>query len=463
MTALYTVAEIVSATGGKVESLQIDNVNSISIDSREIVPGALFVAIKGDNFDGHDFVQKAIKAGAGAALVSADRVGGLEGLPLIIVSDALQGLRDLAAAARARSSAKIMAVTGSAGKTSTKEAIRLVCEAAGKTHASIKSFNNHWGVPLMLARMPADAQFGVFEIGMSAAGEIDPLAKLVRPHIAIVTNVAAAHLENFSSIEGIAHAKAEIFAGLEQNGTAIINADHEWTGILIAAAKQAGANDIITYGFDDAAQVCITGVEASELGMLGQVQLNGQSVDISIKAQGRHRLANAVAALLATRAAGIADELALGALAELAEPEGRGAITRLEGAGGTLLLIDESYNANPVSMVASLDVFAGLHVPGKKILVLGDMLELGAQSAQLHAELAQAVLNAGPKKVFLVGEAMAALSAALGSQVDVSHTQSVADIKQQLTNSLDYGDAVMVKGSNSMQLNTLVAGILDKY
>lgn len=463
MTALYSVAEIVSATGGEAVSVQVDSINSISIDSREIIPGALFVAIKGDNFDGHDFVRKAIEAGAAAALVSADQASEHQGLPLIIVPDALQGLRDLAAAARARSRAKIIAVTGSAGKTSTKEAIRLVCEAAGKTHASIKSFNNHWGVPLMLARMPADAEFGVFEIGMSAAGEIEPLTKLVRPHIAVVTNVAPAHLENFSSIEGIAHAKAEIFAGLEAGGTAIINADHEWTGMLVAAAEKAGADDIVTYGFNDTAQVGITEVEASDQGMRAQMGLDGQSVGLSIKAQGRHRLANAVAALLAARAAGVGEDVALLALSALAEPEGRGAITRLEGPDGALTLIDESYNANPVSVVASLDVLANLHVSGKKVLVLGDMLELGVQSARLHAELAKPVLNTGCAKVFLVGTAIEALADVLGDQVDVIYAKSAADIKQELTNSLDYGDAVMVKGSNSMRLNTLVADIRDQF
>lgn len=463
MTALYSVAEIVAATGGKAESIQADSVSSISIDSREIATDALFVAIKGDRFDGHDFVAKAITAGAAAALVCEDRAADLKGLPLIIVPDALQGLRDLAAAARARSDAKIIAVTGSAGKTSTKEAIRLVCEAEGKTHASIKSFNNHWGVPLMLARMPRDTAFGVFEIGMSAAGEIEPLVQLVRPHIAIVTNVAAAHLENFSSIEGIAHAKAEIFAGLEPGGTAIINADHEWMPILVDAAEQAGAGEIITYGFSGVGHCQLSAYQETAQGASASIAIGGAVTRISIAAHGRHRVANAAAALLAARAAGIEDEVALSALAKMAEPEGRGAVTRLEGPNGVLSLIDESYNANPVSMVASLEVFAGLEVAGNRVLVLGDMLELGPQAAQLHAELAQTVLSASPDKVFLVGDAMASLAKALGARSDVVHASSAAEISHQLINNLDYGDAVMVKGSNSMQLNTLVAHIRDRF
>lgn len=461
MTPLYSIADILSATGGKAHNIQSDSVGSISIDSRDIEAGALFVAIEGDNFDGHDFVDKAIEAGAAVAMVSAGKAKALAGLPLIIVPDALQGLRDLAKAARGRSDAKIIAVTGSAGKTSTKEAIRLICEDAGRTHASIKSFNNHWGVPLMLARMPADTEYGVFEIGMSNAGEIEPLVALVRPQIAIVTLVAAAHLENFSSIDGIAHAKAEIFAGLESGGTAIINTDHHWLDILMAAA--AGANEIVTYGFDAGSHVRIDDVVATPEGMRARVHFDGQSHDLTIAAQGRHRIANAVGALAAARAAGIADDVALGALSRLAEPEGRGAVTRLEGPEGALLLIDESYNANPVSMAASMDVLAGLEVPGHKILVLADMLELGEKTAELHAALASGVLAVQPKKLFLVGNEMVSLARVLGDRFTIVHAQSAVDIKQELINSLAYGDAVMVKGSNSMQLNTLVAEIRDHF
>lgn len=459
MTPLYTVAEILAATGGKSESVQADSVFSVSIDSREIAPGALFVAIKGDNFDGHDFVANAVQNGAVAALVSTAQAEALSGLPLIIVPDALAGLRDLARAARARCEATIIAVTGSAGKTSTKELIREVAERAGKTHASIKSFNNHWGVPLMLARMPADTVFGVFEIGMSAPDEIRPLSALVRPHVAVVTNVAAAHLENFASLAEIAAAKAEIFDGLEPGGTAIINCDHPWCDILQDAARDAEAGTILSYGFDEGADVRIEDVASVDGGMRASVRFIDGLVDLQIATKGRHRLANALAALCVARAAGIAQTLALDVLARVKEPGGRGAIERLGPKDRPLILVDESYNANPASMVASLAVFADLDISGGKVLVLGDMLELGASSAQLHAALGDDVRNVGAQQVFLVGPQMQALADALGDDVPVILVQTADDIKHQLINSLDYGDAVMVKGSNSMRLNGLVAQI----
>src|SRR5690554_5829778 len=265
MTPLHSIAEIIAATGGEARGIAADAVFSISIDSREIAPGALFVAIRGENFDGHDFAAGAIEAGAVAAMVSAEKAEGLEGLPLIVVPDALEGLYGLARFSRERSKARIVAVTGSVGKTSVKEAIRAIMVAHGRTHASIRSFNNHWGVPLMVARMPADTEYGVFEIGMSAAGEITPLSQLVRPHVAVITTVAPAHLEFFASEAAIADAKAEIFAGLEPGGRVILGADHPNIGRLRDHARNARV-DAVAYGFDAQADVRLEGYRGNAEG-----------------------------------------------------------------------------------------------------------------------------------------------------------------------------------------------------
>ncbi|GGF15319.1 UDP-N-acetylmuramoyl-tripeptide--D-alanyl-D-alanine ligase [Youhaiella tibetensis] len=464
MASLFTVGEILAATEGRAEGLTADGVSSISIDSREIGPDALFVAIKGDRFDGHDFVGTALANGARAALVSADKAGALEGA-LVVVPDALEGLRNLARAARARSNARIVAVTGSAGKTTTKEAIRTVLGAAAPTHFSIKSFNNHWGVPLMLARMPREAQFGVFELGMNHAGEISPLTRLVRPHVAVVTTVAAAHLEFFDSIEGIARAKAEIFEGLEPGGVAVINADHDHAGLLVEMARASGAGKVVTYGFAEGADWRIERAEAADGHMHAVVRHGGATIPLSIKAQGRHMVANAVAALVVAEEFGVNRDAAVSALAQFGAPEGRGETSRLGPPAKPLLLIDESYNANSASMAAAMDVFAGQSAApgGRKVLVLGDMLELGEKGPALHAALKDAVLASGADAVYLVGSSMAALADALGPQAVTDHKFTTDEIAQSVLAGLAYGDAVMVKGSNGVRLSGLVKQIRERF
>lgn len=462
MATLFTAGEILAATGGRGQGL-IGDVSSISIDSRDIAPGALFVAIKGDRFDGHGFVAAARANGAAAALVSAEKAAGL-GEGLVVVPDALEGLRGLARAARARSEARVVAVTGSAGKTTTKEAIRAVLGAAGPTHYSIKSFNNHWGVPLMLARMPREAQFGVFELGMNHAGEIAPLAKLVRPHVAVVTTVAAAHLEFFDSVEGIARAKAEIFEGLEPGGTAIINADHDHAGILVEMAKAEGAGKIVTYGFGPDADWQIQSVEAVDGHTHALVRHGDIIIPLSIMAQGRHMVANAVAALAVAEEFGVNRDTALSALAQFGAPEGRGQTLLLGPADKPLLLVDESYNANSASMVAAMEVFASQKAPGgRKVLVLGDMLELGEQGPALHVALKDAVLATGAEAIYLVGPSMASLADALGPQVVTGHRFTTDEIAQSILADLAYGDAVMVKGSNGVRLSGLVKQIRERF
>ena len=456
---LYTIGDILTATGGRADIDPSTQINSISIDSRELGPDALFVAIKGDRFDGHDFVDKALENGAVAALVSRG-----EGERRIVVPDALEGLRDLARAARTRSRAIVVGVTGSVGKTTTKEAIRVVFEAAGETHASIKSFNNHWGVPLMLARFPEDAQFGVFEMGMSAPDEIRPLAQLVRPHIAVITTIAAAHLEAFGSLDGIARAKAEIFAGLEPGGTAVLNADHPQLRVLLDEANAAGVANIVTYGVARGADWCITETETAADKSFATIEHDGARFALVLNVPGRHMIANATAALAVAHLAGIEPDVALRALAGFGAQPGRGQRSLLGPSDKPLLLIDESYNANTASMTAALDVFAAQAAPaGRKVVILGDMLELGPQSASLHASLAPAVTASGAERVYLVGAEMAALAAALGPARVAGHTQTAADIADIVLYDLAYGDAVMIKGSNGVGLADIVDKIRKRF
>ena len=471
MRPLWTVAEVVKATGGRPEGLSDGPISSISIDSREIAPEALFVAIRGDVHDGHDFVGKAIDAGATAALVSEAYHAAHGGKNLIVVLDTLKALELLGIAARARNRGQIIAVTGSAGKTTTKEAIRTVLAAAGETHYSIKSFNNHWGVPLMLARMPREAQFGVFEIGMNHAGEITPLVKMVRPHVAVITTVAAAHLEFFNSVADIAAAKAEIFLGLEPGGTALLNADHDQLHILFAHARAAGVGKVVTYGFDESADWHIGRVDTSAATTLAEVTHGADRYDLRLEVPGRHMVANAVAALAVAQLSGEGTRSAIAALAKFGAPEGRGLTLRLGPEAKPLLLVDESYNANVASMSAAMDLYSSVRPPeGRKFLVLGDMLEMGPQGPQLHAGLANAVLKTGATEIYLVGAAMRALADELRHRAEsdrdipaVTHMPTAEEISDTVLSALAYGDAVMVKGSKGVRLSPLVQKIRERF
>ncbi len=464
MQPLWTVAEAVAATGGRPEGLSDGPLGAVSIDSREIAPEALFVAIRGDRLDGHDFVGAALAAGASAALVSEEWYKAHPGDKLIVVPDPLEGLRALARAARARSKALIVAVTGSAGKTTTKEAIRSVLAGAGQTHYSIKSFNNHWGVPLMLARLPREAQFGVFEIGMNHAGEITPLTKLVRPHIAVITTVAAAHLEFFPSISDIARAKAEIFDGLEEGGIAVLNADHDYLHILFARARELGVGRLITYGYDEEADYRIAAPEVAGARTFARVTHGEEAFDLNLQVRGRHMIANATAALVISQVAGMERDAALRELAEFGAAEGRGQTARIGPQDKPLLLVDESYNANVASMNAAMEVFAMVAPPGgKKVLVLGDMLELGEQGAELHRSLKKAVLNTGAAQVFLVGKAIEPLADDLDESLVAGRARRIEDLMEPILSSLAFGDAVMVKGSKGVRLASLVAEIKQRF
>lgn len=456
---LYTLDAVLAATGGRAVGVTAEAINSISIDSRDLGPDALFVAIKGDRFDGHDFVDTALANGAAAALVSRG-----EGDGRIVVADALGGLRDLAKVARARNRGFIVGVTGSVGKTTTKEALRVVFEAAGQTHASIKSFNNHWGVPLMLARLPETAQFGVFEMGMNAPNEIRPLSQLVRPHVAVITTIAPAHLERLGSIEGIARAKAEIFEGLEPGGTAVLNGDHPQIGLLLELAAAAGVTNIFTYGFARGVDWQILDPQTAADRSFATVAHGDDRHALALGVAGRHMLSNATAALAVAHLAGIEPEVALRALAGFGAQPGRGQRKTFGPADAPLLLIDESYNANTASMGAALEVFADVSAPsGKKVVVLGDMLELGEQSASLHAGLADAVRASGASRVYLVGEHMAALASALPPALVGGHFPAVPAAIDVIAGDLAYGDAIMIKGSNGVGLSRVVAAIEQRF
>src|SRR3954451_4913093 len=415
---LWTVEAMAQAMSAERSGALPDAITGISIDSRSISPSEAFFAITGESRDGHEFVPAALKAGAALAVVAADRRAVLPpDARLLVVPDVLEGLRDLARAARARSHAKVIGVTGSVGKTGTKEASRLALSRSGETHASVASYNNHWGVPLSLARCPATARYAVFEMGMNHAGEIEPLTRLVRPHVAIITTVEPVHLEFFPSIEAIADAKAEIFSGLEPGGAAGINRDNPQFARLEGAAQHAGVARVVAFGEHAQADARLVRCALQSEGSTVEARIFGTDVTYKLGAPGRHLVLNSLAVLAASVLAGADLALAALALSKLQPATGRGSRFFLDMHGGRALLIDESYNANPASMRAALALLGQADVGsrGRRVAVLGDMLELGTHGAQLHRELAMAVLAHGIDLVFCCGPLMQALWEALPS------------------------------------------------
>jgi UDP-N-acetylmuramoyl-tripeptide--D-alanyl-D-alanine ligase len=454
-STLWTSAEIAAATGGTASGAF--DVTGVTFDSREVGPGDLFLALKGETTDGHRFLDQAFAQGAAGAVVAEQTAH-----PHIVVGDTTAALDALGAAARARMRGKVIGVTGSVGKTGTKEALFAALDRAdpGCAHRSVKSYNNHTGVPLSLARMPRETRFGVFEMGMNHAGELAQLTQLVRPHVAMVTTIAPAHMGFFASEAAIADAKGEIFAGLEPGGTAIVPFDSPHRDRLIAAAKPY-AGRIVTFGLNDGADFrAVERMRTRAGGTFVTARFDLRELSFTIAQPGTHWVSNAMGILAAVDAAGGDLEMAGLALAEMGGLAGRGARFMAAVPGGEALVIDESYNANPASMRATLAVLA--NEPGRKVAVLGEMRELGAQSDAFHAALAEPIETAGVGYAILVGEAMTALANALEGRMDFVHVADAATARERLYAVLAPGDAVLVKGSNGVRLSTVVAALAER-
>ncbi|HEU5018099.1 MAG TPA: UDP-N-acetylmuramoylalanyl-D-glutamyl-2,6-diaminopimelate--D-alanyl-D-alanine ligase [Pseudolabrys sp.] len=465
MTPLWTTDDMAAAMRADRSGALPDNVDGISIDSRTLKKGDVFFAIQGDNRDGHDFVDAALKAGAGVAVVARAQAPRFADAPLLAVDDVLEALRDLARAARRRiDSAKVIAVTGSVGKTGTKEALRLALSPDGETHASASSYNNHWGVPLSLARCPASVKYAVFEIGMNHAGEITPLTALVRPHVAIVTTIEPVHLEYFGSLEKIADAKAEIFSGLEPGGAAVINRDNGQFARLSAAARQAGAR-VVSFGEDAQADARLVRCALQADSSTVEARILGEPVTYKIGAPGRHLVQNSLAVLAAVALAGADLALAALALSKLQPAVGRGTRTPLRMPGGRALLIDESYNANPASMRAAIALLGQtpLGARGRRIAVLGDMLELGDQSEALHRALAEPIESAAIDLVFCSGPQMQALWKALPSTRQGGYAETAASLEPAVLDAVRADDAIMVKGSLGSKMGPIVKALRSRF
>ncbi|MFW2851621.1 UDP-N-acetylmuramoyl-tripeptide--D-alanyl-D-alanine ligase [Sphingomonas sp. TX0543] len=449
--SLWTSAEIAAATSGTASGDFA--VNGVAFDSREIGAGDLFVAMKGEETDGHRFLDSAFARGAAGALVSEASAH-----PCVRIADSFAALEDLGRAARARIDGKVIGVTGSVGKTSTKEALFAALDrgAPGVVHRSVKSYNNHTGVPLSLARMPRGTRFGVFEMGMNHAGELAHLTTLVRPHIAIVTAIAPAHTEFFADESAIADAKGEIFRGLEPGGIAIVPHDSPHRKRLIDAASPYAAR-IVTFGLDKAADVHPIETMRLDIGTFVTAKVGERELSFTVSQPGQHWVSNALAVVAAVDAAGGDLGLAGLALGELGGLTGRGDRFAARVADGEVLVIDESYNANPASMAATLEVLS--NESGRHVAVLGEMRELGAGSDAYHAALAGPILAARVQAALLVGEKMAALAQALEGKVDFVHVPDAASALDRLKQVIAPGDVVLVKGSNGVGLSRIVAAL----
>jgi len=455
---LWTAAEAARATGGRLAHGEAWAVSGVSIDTRTLEPGDLFVALK-DARDGHDFLAQAFVSGASAALISdeskADGLG-----PALIVPDVLDGLRKLGEAARERSGAKRVAVTGSVGKTSTKEALAVCLSASGPTHRSVKSYNNHWGVPLTLARMPRESQFAVFEIGMNNRGEILPLAQLVKPHAALVTTIAPAHVENLGSLEAIADEKGDIYAGLEPGGAALIPNEAPHASRLIAAAERNGAT-LVRFGREAECEARLLKFEMDENGSTAEAEILGRTIRYRVGVEGAHWALNSVAALAAADVVGADLDAAAHALEHLRAFDGRGVAQRIDAPFGAFTLVDDAYNANPASMAAAFSTLAARKPGegGRRIVALGDMLELGPGERDYHAGLAQPLAEANVDLVFAAGPRMAALMEALPASRRGGYAENADALIPIIASALRSGDIVLVKGSNGSKMSRVVAAL----
>jgi UDP-N-acetylmuramoyl-tripeptide--D-alanyl-D-alanine ligase len=464
--SLWTAADAAAATGGRAQGAW--TVTGVSIDTRTLAPGDLFVALK-DVRDGHDFVAQALEKGASAALVSRIPEGMAPDAPLLIVNDVLGGLEALGRAGRARMSGKVVGVTGSVGKTSTKEMLLAILSDQGKTHASVASYNNHWGVPLTLARMPHDTDFAVIEIGMNRPGEIAPLSRMASPQVGLVTTVAAAHLAAFEDLAGIAAEKACIFDGVVPGGKAIFNADIDTVPILAEKARALGLQ-VVTFG-KNGAPLVLDKVSIQDQTTVVEASISGAPVLFKLATPGRHFAMNALGALAVVSVFGADMALAVASLGRWTPYKGRGQRERIYldqvDTRMALDLLDDSYNANPTSMAAALEVLAAAKVihdigrvsKGRRIAYLGDMKELGAREIALHEELADLESFAEIDRVHCIGPLMRALYTRLPAAKRGDWFETAEEALPRLRHHLDSGDVVLAKGSLSMKLGLIVDAI----
>ena len=469
MSFLWGISELMSAVDGRPVGTMPEGISGISIDSRTLKEGEAFFAIKGDRVDGHDYIPSAMRAGASLAVVDESKLVSLGNykIPLVVVRDVMEAMRRLAEVSRMRSKAQIIAITGSTGKTSTKEMLKTVLSACGKVHASAASYNNHWGVPLTLASMPADARYGIFEIGMNHPGEITPLVGMVRPHIAVITNIAAAHLGAFDSVDDIARAKAEIYSGVVAGGYALIYHDDRRYTLLRDLAHEAGIEHLNSFGKKRGSEFWVRDIEASPDGSKLSVRIQRETnVSYNLSIPGEHMAMNSVAVLGASVLAGADVEKVLEAFGRITPTDGRGSRYLIGGPGAKgITIIDESYNANPASVEAALKVLANFEgvKTKRRIAVLGDMLELGKHSKKLHEALAGPLADSKADLVFLVGPEMEYLAKILPKNKLGGHFPDAKALLPRLKESMKAGDALMLKASKSVGFSAVVQELLESY
>ncbi|MCR9175505.1 MAG: UDP-N-acetylmuramoyl-tripeptide--D-alanyl-D-alanine ligase [Alphaproteobacteria bacterium] len=459
-TPLWTRDQAVAATGGIAYGGDW-RASGLTIDSRKVLHGDIFVALPGERADGHDYVKGALENGGAAALVSRRPEALATDAPLIEVPDVLAGLVGLATAARARSSARIAAVTGSVGKTGSKEMLAACLARLGRCEATRGNLNNHIGAPLSLARLAPDADFAVFELGMNHADEIRPLTRLVRPHVALITTVEPVHIEFFPSVEAIADAKAEILEGIEPGGAAVLNRDNPHFARLSDSAERLGIGRVVSFGADDQADLRLLSHETVEGGTLVTASVGGHRMSWTVGGVGAHWALNSCGVVATLFALGVDIAAALPGLAEVRAGRGRGAAVTLTTDGGRFTLLDESYNASPPAMRAALSVLSDTAPDGtgRRIAVLGDMRELGAAAEDAHAGLRDAVVTAGLDRVFLVGAEMTALRRVLPEGLVAAHGDRSEDVADAVAASVRPGDVVLVKGSLGTNMKPIVQAL----
>lgn len=464
-SVLWTAKDIIAATHAKVLGAPTWLAGGISIDSRTLKEGDVFVAIKGEKMDGHDYVKAALDKGASAVLVSHVPIGVMADDRVLMVEHTIKALEQLGMAARARTRAQIVGVTGSVGKTGCKEMLKMALSACGKTYATSGNLNNHYGVPLSLANMPADCDYAVMEMGMNHAGEISMLSHWVRPHVSVITTVEAVHLEFFDSVAGIADAKAEMFDGMGEAGVAILNADNAHFKRLQKHAETKGLDRVLSFGTRDSATCQMRQYSTEGLESVVEAVIAGTPLRYRLGAIGKHWGLMSVAVLAAVEALGADLAKAAQALAQFSEPAGRGKIEMLKVAGGHLRLIDDAYNASPVSMAAAFEkmaLVAGSITPRPRTLaILGDMLELGTDSADLHVGLAPTLVNSQIDLVFAAGQFMKHLYDALPEDLRGDYDATASGLAPKVVKRLQANDLVLVKGSNGSRMREVVTAIRD--